>query len=423
MKNNYIANTGEAGARPEKEMGHAEAQPTSETTSPHCTSAESASPQSRKEPQIENAFWLGSYPDADFDFDPLCKAYKHATGGKRPIVKVRPALCAVACSALSAYRSGKHVLYLRTKNTKGVDNRLTADIVDYFAARRLIQHTKGYWAGDSHDGMASHFQGTPELAKLMAGSKIGRRDYRPHDHLVELRDSSGKVIASFDTARTPTAKSVRDLNIALSKSRIEIDGERVTGVSFKRVFNLTMQKGGRLYHQVQTLSKIERKGITINGERVAEKDFSAMHIALAYAKAGLNPPAEDPYTINDYPRDAMKLVSLVTLNGGGTAGIRLKFLESGLTPLIPHIADMRAAFLDRHQPIAEIVGTPDIGLELQHLDSKVAERVLMEMMSRGAPALGWHDSFLAQRSREDELVQVMRNEYADIIGFEPPAIK
>lgn len=156
----------------------------------------------RKEWHVENAFWMADYPDAQFDFDPLSESFKMETGSKRRIRDIRPAVRSVACSALSAYRAGKHVLYLRTKNIKGQDNRLITDVVDYFAGCGWIAHDKGHRVkvGDGYEGAASHFTGTPQLARLLAGTKIGCREYRPHDHLVELRDEAGNVITAYSTA-------------------------------------------------------------------------------------------------------------------------------------------------------------------------------------------------------------------------------
>ncbi len=81
-----------------------------------------------------------------------------------------------------------------------------------------------------------------------------------------------------------------------------------------------MTLGGRFYHQVQTSHKDERALITIDGERTVERDFAALHIALAYALAGLDMPQGDAYTIGDYDRKVMKLVALVSLNGGSLPG-------------------------------------------------------------------------------------------------------
>ena len=387
--------------------------------------AESARPRSRKEWHLENAFWIADYPDAEFDFDHLSESFKLETGSRRKIMDIRPAVRSVACSGLSAYRAGKEVLYLRTKGIKGQDNRLITDVVDYFAGCEWITHDKGrrVKVGDGYEGTASHFTGTPQLARLLAGTKIGCREYRPHEHLVELRDEAGNVITAYATGKIPLARTVQTINRFLATAEIEFDSQRVVGVSYKRVFNKSMDKGGRWYHQAQTMPKGERQGITINGERVVEKDFSALHICLAYAKAGLNPPCSDPYAIDGFDRSAVKLASLVTLNGGTAAGIRKKFLDAGMVDLVPAVGNLRRAFLEKHEPISELVGMPDIGLELQHLDSVIAERVFIETMARGIVTLGWHDSFIVQESHADTLVSVMRSAYSDVVGFDAPQVK
>lgn len=85
--------------------------------------------------------------------------------------------------------------------------------------------------------------------------------------------------------------------------------------------------------------------------------------------------------------------------------------------------ELQDAFFTRHEAISDMVGQENIGLRLQNLDSQIAERILLEMTAKGVAVLGWHDSFIVQKSREADLVETMKAAYREIINREPPAIK
>ncbi len=57
------------------------------------------------------------------------------------------------------------------------------------------------------------------------------------------------------------------------------------------------------------------------------------------------------------------------------------------------------------------------GMELQYADSQVAERVMLRMMALGAVVLPIHDSFIVRNSYEDELWNVMLEEYEKAFGY------
>ena len=57
------------------------------------------------------------------------------------------------------------------------------------------------------------------------------------------------------------------------------------------------------------------------------------------------------------------------------------------------------------------------GLELQYLDSCIAEAVLMHFTKQGIACLCVHDSFIVEDRYKDELGDVMKEEYKKLIGF------
>ncbi|OAG72032.1 hypothetical protein A0J51_02623 [Gluconobacter japonicus] len=82
---------------------------------------------------------------------------------------------------------------------------------------------------------------------------------------------------------------------------------------FQASFSGRREFGGRIYAQgadnYQTLTKAERKQITINGEPVAELDLSASFLSIALALLNQPAPEGDPYALpglQEAHRDAIK---------------------------------------------------------------------------------------------------------------------
>lgn len=370
------------------------------------------------------SFWLADYPESDIDFEPFARNFRTATKSRKPLVELLPLVRAVVCSGLSAYRSGRVVLYSRTKNARGTDPRPCNAVIDFLIASGLAEGRKGYWNIDDPTlNRTSCYRGSAALVRMFPGARIGHRYYSPPEYLVELRDAHGNVVQGFRTANSARARSVAEVNRALRRANIAINGQQIRGVQYHRVYNRTWDLGGRFYHPVQTSRKEDRAFITIDGEPTVERDYRALHIALAYAKVGLPMPEGDPYTISGMSRDAVKLTSLITLNGGTRRGVRKRLIDDGLLAWAKRADELVEAFLDKHAAISDLLGTEDIGLELQHLDAEIAERVMLEMLAREAVVLGWHDSFVVQKGRADELSAVMRDAYRDIVGFDSPKVR
>lgn len=73
-------------------------------------------------------------------------------------------------------------------------------------------------------------------------------------------------------------------------------------------------------------------------------------------------------------------------------------------------------FKDKHEAILNLIGK---GLKMQFLDSKIAERIILNMMKKEIPVLGIHDSFVVQKEHENDLYDEMINCYKMETGFRP----
>lgn len=182
--------------------------------------------------------------------------------------------------------------------------------------------------------------------------------------------------------------------------------------------------GGRFYNTWwQQIPSAYRSTISIDSQPVVEFDYSAMAIRLLYAKLGLQPPT-DPYDLglsSSNAADKRKILKrfVLAITNDRKAKFRLKRHEYELLgvshPKLVHL-------LTKKHPAISHFFFKDSGVELQHLDSIIAEQVMLEGVSQGILILSVHDSFIAQERHEKALKDIMRNVYTREVGW-PPVIR
>ncbi|WP_338531274.1 hypothetical protein [Nitratireductor thuwali] len=182
-----------------------------------------------------------------------------------------------------------------------------------------------------------------------------------------------------------------------------------------RVFNNgTFENGGRFYGGWwQGIPGRYRKFLTINGYTTAELDYSNMQIAMLYAREGRQLEG-DAYAVEGVPqeyRGLLKKTLFKIINARG-------HIRAPLVASRPPGWDWRTlleALEQRHQPIAAYFRS-GIGIQLQRLDSDIAERVMIRMRADGNLALPVHDSFIVMDGQQDALREAMSGAYRDIMG-------
>lgn len=191
-------------------------------------------------------------------------------------------------------------------------------------------------------------------------------------------------------------------------------------IRLKRIFNnCTFNHGGRFYHAWWLeVPKEYRKHITINGQKTVEIDYSTLHPSILYAWKGLSTPTA-PYGISGYGkrlRPAIKLAMLIMLNANSRQAT-LKAIRNKLKDTFEEFEDsqmvrkLHDAIKKTHAPIAEYFNS-GIGVELQRIDSDIAERVMMRLNGlRPTVALPVHDSFIVPAYAEEFAKQVMLEEF------------
>jgi hypothetical protein len=192
-------------------------------------------------------------------------------------------------------------------------------------------------------------------------------------------------------------------------------------VELRRIFNgERLDYGGRFYGGWwQNVPSALRRHISINGDPIFEADFSAMAIRCLYARHGLLPP-DDPYDVgykftdsDDPRRGLIKRYFNAALND-----LRKRFRLSADELNLLAEKSMRS-LKDRvlkHHPILEQWLHSGVGLELQFLESQIAERVMLSLIEHNITCLPIHDSFIVAARNKESLTHAMHAAFQHFTG-------
>jgi hypothetical protein len=276
----------------------------------------------------------------------------------------------------------------------------------------------------SHRWFRLALASTPTIANT-----IGRRS-RGDFGLAWFRQIGGEMIIVRRVERDYASDTRRSVNVEYEDdpetSRFRDELERINAalgaadLSFKggqadtnqrrlrRVFNTYDQEprfdlNGRLNGGWwQNLERKARHGIRIDGQPVADLDFNAMFLRLAYARAGLEPPSGDLYagilsgSQEAAHREGVKRV----VNAMLALGKELERLPKGCKALLPKgtkASVLRAAILDRHAAIRDQF---EVGaaLSLMRTESDILVSVLLRLIGLDIIALPMHDGLMVRRA-------------------------
>lgn len=196
--------------------------------------------------------------------------------------------------------------------------------------------------------------------------------------------------------------------------------------SMKRIFNRgRLTSLGRYYGNTWWLpvSKTERfERVRLNGERVAELDFSSMLVRLAYGLVGSEPPTGDQYSVPGFERsrDAMKILFCARLfqQPGRT---KRNNLPKDAIPLF-HPAELRdtktvlAAMDAKHPALVPLVATT-VGHDLFFKESQILSEVMAQMLKHSIPFLPVHDAVYCPVSQVEKTQKIMEGMFYGMVGI------
>jgi excisionase family DNA binding protein len=363
----------------------------------------------------------------------------------------------ILTEAMIAHEIGRSVSYSRRTNFYTTLGAYSSPHYTYANVRPVIEELRGLGLieelrarpGDHiRTELQSRYWATPELvarwqAKAAAFTLYG---------LVRLKDSDGNLIPYRDTDETRRmVKEVRGINEYLASHTLDLnapDAERIghhikldgayylpTTTELYRVFNAgSFKLGGRGYWWGQSLSKVRRAGLLLNGEPVAEPDFKQLHPTMLYAERGLTPP-NDAYEVDGFTRDEGKIAFNVAVNcqggkGGTIATLLYKRFESDRRTGLPkwtrspaETAALVDAIWRKHAPIEGALGT-GAGRYLMYLDSRIMLGALKGCERAGIAALPVHDSKIVQTRQESKASEIMEEAFARVFkGSKPCTVR
>lgn len=192
---------------------------------------------------------------------------------------------------------------------------------------------------------------------------------------------------------------------------------------------------GRLFGGFwMSMKRERRKHIRINGEPVAELDFSSMFTRLAYARLRLRPPGGDLYAISGLEghREGVKLAMNCFLfdqsphrkswpkdmgigmwRGEGDDTVPAK-LPKGWT-----VSKTKKSILAVHPGLDAAWGC-GLGYSLMWTESVILIGILKHLMQQGIPALGLHDGLLVPVSKASAALDAMKAVSSTMTGIELP---
>ncbi len=270
---------------------------------------------------------------------------------------------------------------------------------------------------------------------------------------VTRRTSKEKKLADYvdgpvtDSYRT----KVRALNAFLHQSDIafiddgldpRVDPHRRTLTRRFSIFDkeeIRFDQVGRLFGGFwQSMKKERRKHIRINGEAVADLDYSSMFTRLAYAHLRLTPPPGDLYVIPGLEghRDGIKLAmncflfdehrrrqwpSDMNHNYETDAEPTDDDADADKIPPGWTVGKTKKAILRVHPDLEGAWGR-GLGYRLMWQESEILIMVLSSLMEQDIPALGLHDGLLVPASKAEIALRAMRRAANAVVGVELPCI-
>ena len=318
---------------------------------------------------------------------------------------------------------------------------------------------KGGWQDAGGRGFLTRIWPTDKLTKLFEDAAFGEFDigYTDNRETIILRDEEKDEVEYTDKTHIKQMRlAVQQYNKLLEKTfidiqsvdkpaRIELPEGKRRRRSNRRVFvnithhdkfvrrifnNKSFSDGGRFYGGWwQRIDSKFRKDIRLNNSPTVEIDYSALHVILAYAEAGIDywqTTSKDPYDLPvrgvnnpEHCRDIAKLFLLLSLNASDEKKLYNAFRNELDYDKYPYefLNDVLSELLDtikeHHQAISHLICS-GAGLRLMNIDSRICDYVIADFVRTDTPILTVHDSFIVPIGHENRLNQLMKEAFEDV---------
>ena len=269
-------------------------------------------------------------------------------------------------------------------------------------------------------------KGKDKMPSNITRGKLAAEAKRFHPALIEINEM---LRGAEIQLRLSEDEFIKNFVIAREDGKKPCTPPNPCAIAYRRIFNVDYQHGGRFYGPWwQGIPRDLRKHITINGFPVVELDYESIHPTILYLREGI-PPKQDPYVVEPYgePYRAVfkKMLNMAINAESSTAAkgaLRMAIVEDCKLNRVFHKCTFNEwlnpaweAMRKFHEPINKYLGS-GAGLELQRIDSDIAEYVTLKMKQQGIPVLGVHDSFVVPNVHEHALEAAMVEASKVIVG-------
>lgn len=227
--------------------------------------------------------------------------------------------------------------------------------------------------------------------------------------------------------------------ITSTKSRISFIYKTLDTSCYRVFNNAKLTLGGRFYGpSYQLESQKSRSRILINGSESVEIDYSAYHIGMLYNLENMS-VSFHPYDLfggNSLLKNSVKLMFNILLNSETRVQTIKAFnwilSKNYLNPVkLKGMRDIKSEMECKgikandilqkielyHKSVSKYFYT-GYGRYLQRMDSDIANKIMMNLISQIIPCLVIHDSFVVPKNYADELECNMHDEYKKIFKFD-----
>ena len=220
-----------------------------------------------------------------------------------------------------------------------------------------------------------------------------------------MLEATNQTLSAYDEYMATVATTIGSIPVHPSQ------------LSLTRIFSKgSFKHGGRLYAPVQNYTKQTRKYFYLDGEPTIEIDYSSIHPHMLYHKEGLEFDGDDPYAIEGFNRDDVKVAFNVMLNkeAVGANKSAAKTISKNLDCDIDTAEALETAIQTLHSPIAHHFNT-GVGLTLQRRDSDIALLVINPFVNElKRPIICVHDSFVVSVRDTETLILAMNDSYKEV---------
>ncbi|MFW5450814.1 MAG: hypothetical protein ACKE9I_04365 [Methylophagaceae bacterium] len=182
-------------------------------------------------------------------------------------------------------------------------------------------------------------------------------------------------------------------------------------------------RSGRVTNYYQNIAQRRvpiRTNTLLDGEKIAEPDFSANHLRMASYLVGEELPA-DPYTIigdeTGLTREQIKSVVTKCMGASSKAPKGYLIATAHLAKVPLHADGFRAALssLEHHYSWTKDIFFNDMGTRLQYLEGEIGLQMMDWAVNEQIPLLAVHDAFAVRECDEEATYHQMKAYWNQVV--------